>query len=241
MRLNLSALGRALFAIGFVFVVFLLFEQTHRIALNAMRALLADWKLDWHRDPLAMALDRLCYGIFLSGAGWLLFRRLLPGARAMTAASARRTEDSAMTGLLVGALSGVMLFAAIAGMHQVLVYLKLQPTPQRGALSAALDAGPLIVLYHLIFTAAITAILEEVFFRGSLQAFLESRDLPPAIAIAFPALLFGMVHPVGVWPALLGVGLAFGFLFWRYGLGSAILAHAVYNALLLLSRFLFQE
>jgi hypothetical protein len=269
-RSNLSAIGRIFFATAFVFVVFLLFEQTHQIASYKLRQALIAWDLDRHRDPLALALERACYAIFLSGAGWLLFRRLLPrqalrrgshptDADAQLPDSAEGAgnyaDDVAGPGraragtenrrgaraLLVGCLAGLVLFLIVAGLHQALVRLGLQPTPQKTGLAAALESSWSVLVYHLIFTAAVTAILEEIFFRGCLQAFLQSRNMPPIVAIGFPALLFGLVHPVGVWPTLFGVGLSFGFLFWRYGLGSAILAHTVYNALLLLSRFLFQE
>lgn len=251
---TLRSVGQALFAMAFVFVVFVLFEQTHRIALNALRIWTVDWNLDWHRDPLALALDRLCYGLFLSGAGWLLFRHLLAGAGPADVPQESqensqpepRSESGSRSayrpaGWAVGSGTGLLLFAAIAGMHEILMTLGLQPSPQRSGLAAALDSGWSIVVYHLIFTAVVTAALEEIFFRGGLQNFLETRGLPPTLAIGFPALLFGLVHPAGVWPALAGVGLVFGFLFWRYGLGSAILAHTVYNACLLLSRFVFQE
>ncbi len=239
---------------AFVFVVFVLFEQTHRVALNALRLLTVDWNLDWHRDPLALALDRLCYGLFLSGAGWLLFRHLLPAPapagdpQESTQTSESEPQSASTTqppsraaGWAVGIVTGLLLFAVIAGMHEILLTLGLQPAPQRTGLAAALDSGWRIIVYHLIFTAVVTAALEEIFFRGGLQSFLQTRGLPPVLAMGFPALLFGLVHPAGVWPALAGVGLVFGFLFWRYGLGSAILAHTVYNACLLLSRFVFQE
>lgn len=264
MRPRLPAIGRILFATAFVFVVFLLLEQTHRIALNAMRLAVADWNLDWQRNPLALALDRACYALFLSGAGWLLFRRWLigsdpPGTAAVPAehlapdgsdipntasqskASERSHEKSRWPGLLVGAITGGLLFTAVAGFQHLMVLSGLQPTPHRTALATAIDTGWHVLIYHLIFTAAITAALEEIFFRGCLQGFLIRQGLPPAIAIVFPAVLFGLVHPMAVWPVLFGVGLVFGFLFWRYGLGSAILAHAVYNALLLSARYLFQE
>ena len=232
-------LFRILFAIVFVGITFLLLEQTHQIARKSLQLILADWHLDWQRDPFALALDRVCYAIFITGAGWLVFRRWLVGPEPN--ADERPLVPSRWRRLAIGCATGVVLFAAVTAFHYWMASRGLRPVPHRTALAAALDSDWRILLYHLIFTAAVTAALEELFFRGCLQHFLARQGAPTVIAIILPAVLFGLVHPPSVGPVLFVVGLGFGFLFWRYGPGSAILAHTVYNALLLIARFLFQE
>ncbi|MBX7058439.1 MAG: CPBP family intramembrane metalloprotease [Leptospirales bacterium] len=93
-----------------------------------------------------------------------------------------------------------------------------------GALHSILLAGILI-----------TPLLEEVFYRLLLQRSLQASI--GAWSILLPAGLFALAHPAAVWPELLGAGLCFGFLFWRYGPAATILAHALYNALVLIGEF----
>lgn len=72
---------------------------------------------------------------------------------------------------------------------------------------------------------------EELVFRGYLQGALQQL-LPPPLAIAVTAVVFGLCHtmPYAVPTALLGA--LFGWLYWRRGcLWPAVLAHAVHNGL----------
>lgn len=74
--------------------------------------------------------------------------------------------------------------------------------------------------------------LEELLYRDGLQKHLAGH-MGNHAAIALSAAVFGLVHswPAGIYVALCGLG--FGVLYWRFGLISAILAHAVYNLILL--------
>jgi membrane protease YdiL (CAAX protease family) len=260
MRSPLPALIRGPLIVLFVFLVFVLLEETHRSILHLARASLAPWRLDWDRDFSALLVDRLCYALVLTLPAYLLFRRWLApavdfGARSLPddwvrpADPDRSLETVACRkpwwrrGLATGALAGALLFAFVAGLHALLVYANLRSPSENGhaALARALLSSWQTVVLHLFFTAFVTACLEELFFRASLQAFLQMQGLSPAVAIGVPAVLFALVHPLNVGAVLLAIGLVFGFLFWRYGPGSAILAHTVYNALLLVAGSLAQE
>jgi membrane protease YdiL (CAAX protease family) len=73
---------------------------------------------------------------------------------------------------------------------------------------------------------------EEIAFRGYVQTTLALRR-PPAVAVAGAAALFAAMHldPVR-FPALLLLGLVFGWLTWRAGsIWPAVAAHATNNAI----------
>lgn len=224
--------------------VWLLAHESYRIGAGWLRIVLADSGWNWHRDWPALLADRLCYGLLVTGAGWLLLRIwLAPPAGQPTPANALSTSGAGARtrAWAIGVAAGCGLFAGVWLLHQILVGLSLAPQGTRPELSAALSQGWQQILLHLLFSAVFTAVLEELFFRGALQAWLHAHGVAPPVAIGTGAILFALVHPVAVWPVLCAVGVAFGFLFWRWGPGSTILAHAVYNALLILSRSLFQE
>ena len=214
----------------------LLLQQTNIAVQNSLRLFVP--QLDWQRDLLALSLDRLAYALVVCGTGWLLFRRWFVGA--MPTRREAPPPGDRWVGLLVGALVGALLFLGIAAIGPLLEFYELVPAPRRQSLGQALQNDTTTLVLHLLFTGCVTAALEEMFYRVSVQGFLHSHALPAWSAIVVTAALFALGHP-GVMPLLFVVGLAFGFLFWRYGPGSATLAHALYNSLLLLAHHLFQE
>lgn len=70
----------------------------------------------------------------------------------------------------------------------------------------------------LISMAIIAPIAEEMLFRGSIEGFFLKNDVPPAKAICFSALIFGVIHinPAQVLFACL-LGIVFGWLYYRTG------------------------
>ncbi len=81
-------------------------------------------------------------------------------------------------------------------------------------------------------TVFAAALCEEFLFRGVVQQGLATAGAHPAEAISRTALIFALVHLNPVWfPALLELGLLFGFLFYRTGsLVPGMVAHATTNA-----------
>ncbi len=141
-----------------------------------------------------------------------------------------RLINPAPAGLLVGLGVGVGSIVAGAGLMAL----------WRSALPASVlerfDVGHDLVSQRwspaLLFglAAILPALCEEVAFRGALQTAL-LRGRTPARAIAIGAVIFAAAHfdPVR-FPAVLLVGLCFGWLAWRTGsLWPSMLAHAVNN------------
>jgi hypothetical protein len=98
--------------------------------------------------------------------------------------------------------------------------------------------GPADVIAVLIAVALVAPFAEEAFFRGFAYRVLRAR-LGVAVAVAGTSLVFALVHGLapGAWLPVLPVGLVLAAL--AEGTGSlwpGILAHAVVNALAVLSR-----
>jgi uncharacterized protein len=102
------------------------------------------------------------------------------------------------------------------------------------ALLAALPKTPIYFLLQFVAVAVAAPIVEELLFRGYLQTSLTTRFGAP-VAILLASLLFALVHmqPYAI-PALMLIGLTFGYLYHRTGsLKVNIALHVVNNALAL--------
>ncbi len=175
-------------------------------------------------------LRPLVYLVCLPVLAHLLLGRMLPrvfalrmpsGSQTPSRPDAGRVRPRRLTARLgVGALAGFGL-ALASGAHWILA--RGQGTrPATGAGSWDFVA--------VLTAVVVTPVLEEWFYRGELQRFLDRGVRWWSLLLQ--AGLFALLHPPAVWPMLLLVGLAFGGLYWRHGLGSAMVAHAVYNAAL---------
>lgn len=154
----------------------------------------------------------------LAVLGWAVYRRVLPSF--FPAKSVGTPTGTA--GAWKGALAGLGLWLPILAFGAA------------GSVETGRKSDwPLIVVL-----GAAVPVLEELLYRDGLQRFLTAR-IHPALSIVLSSAFFGLVHsfPAGLYTAL--CGLAFGVLYWRYGLISAILAHAVYNLGLLLAPWVF--
>ncbi|MBE9609724.1 CPBP family intramembrane glutamic endopeptidase [Chitinilyticum piscinae] len=123
----------------------------------------------------------------------------------------------------------VVLVLALAWLAGVIAW---QPvwSPGRG------PAWPLVVLW-LANNLLIVCVVEELLFRGGLQAWLARRwsgwRHGPMLALLFTAVLFGLAHaPGGVAWVLLATlaGLGYGLAWQRGGLPAAVLVHFAVNA-----------
>lgn len=175
-------------------------------------------------------LRPLVYLVCLPALAHLLLGRLLPrvfplGTSSGSQTPSRPAAGPARPGMLIarlgaGALVGFGL-ALASGAHWFLV---------RGQGSVPAAGAGSWNLVAVLTAVVVTPLLEEWFYRGELQRFLDRGARWWSLLLQ--AGLFALLHPPAVWPMLLLVGLSFGGLYWRLGLGSAMVAHAVYNAAL---------
>ena len=99
-------------------------------------------------------------------------------------------------------------------------------------LKEALQNNINLLVYHLVFTAFLTSIMEEFFYRAYLQNYLQEK-LGISLAILFSSLFFALAHyPMVIF--FFVPSLVFGILFWKFGLWPSILSHTTYNATILI-------
>jgi membrane protease YdiL (CAAX protease family) len=95
---------------------------------------------------------------------------------------------------------------------------------------------PLGVVLLVVIVVVLAPVIEELFFRGLFQR-ATYRRFGSALAIVFPAVVFGAVHLQPLqFPALVLFGLVAGMLVARFDrLGPAIWAHVGFNAIAVVS------
>lgn len=133
---------------------------------------------------------------------------------------------------------GVALGAVI---FTILLFTMAQPTtnPVLESSCAGVGFSVVAVTYFYVLRAAV---IEELFYRLILQSWLANRfklnDNKYWIAIIISSLLWTMSHSGVLVPnwvkfaQIFPLGLAFGYLMRRYGVESAIIAHATFNVLI---------
>jgi exosortase E/protease (VPEID-CTERM system) len=137
-------------------------------------------------------------------------------------------------------LVGIAVFALWVAVFRLVSHSWGSPSGLPGALAA--QAPPqrfLWIAAHLVLSAALIPLAEELAFRGFLLRRLRSADfeqLAPRAAGALPLLLsslaFGLCHG-SLWLPGTIAGVAFGLLYMRsQRLGDAIAAHATANTLI---------
>ncbi|HMB14042.1 MAG TPA: exosortase E/protease, VPEID-CTERM system, partial [Roseovarius sp.] len=106
-----------------------------------------------------------------------------------------------------------------------------EPTPEA---LAGLGAGAFAVwaVLRILGTVALVPVIEELIFRGYVQARIDRGTLLSRVAaIAISAGLFALVH--GRWIEAALAGVVFSLLYMRHGrLADAMAAHASANALI---------
>lgn len=104
-----------------------------------------------------------------------------------------------------------------------------QPAPSMNrAVDLLLKAGPLEKITWLVNLCLLTPVLEESWYRGLLSG-------PRPARLLLSALVFGVIHAdPSALPQLIWLGLIFGWARWGGGLPAAVLAHALWNALVAL-------
>lgn len=107
----------------------------------------------------------------------------------------------------------------------------LGPRPQSLVVSFGAHEGPEALVLDLITGAVLAPVAEETLYRGLIFAGLAQR-LPFAVAAGISALLFGVVHGVGVLLPIFVLGFGLAWVYRRTGtLWAPITAHALVNAI----------
>lgn len=99
--------------------------------------------------------------------------------------------------------------------------------------------GIVDLLVCLLTSAAIPAIVEELFFRGGMQQLMLEATRKPHLAIFATAILFSFLHvdPFGFIPRFI-LGVALGYMFWWSGsLRLSIAAHFTFNAFTIINQY----
>ena len=99
------------------------------------------------------------------------------------------------------------------------------------------------MIFNLLFIGLLTALVEEVLFRGCMQTIFINWMKNPHVAIWTTAILFSAFHMEfsGFIPRLL-LGLIFGyFTYWSGSVWPAIMAHFVNNGTIVVWNYLYQQ
>lgn len=132
----------------------------------------------------------------------------------------------------LGVPSGVSVAAGVlVGVAWIATAPQSEP-PSEALMSLGAGAFALWAMFRILGTVALVPVIEELFFRGYIQARLDRGTVVSRIiAIAVSAGLFALVH--GRWIEAGLAGVVFSLLYMRNGrLMDAIAAHAVANALI---------
>ena len=188
-------------------------------------------------------LERGLYALVFGAMAYAWFAWFLPRVFELEAGLWRPEGEPAgrllwgpapVRGLAWGVAVGLVLLAAMPVYHHW-----IRPGFDTGTTTAPSDLAralttPAGLARALLLTGLVTPLLEEFFYRVILVGFCLRQNLTPLFSVSLGALIFAAVHPPEVRPLLLVIGLGLGVLFWRCGPGSAVLAHSIYNAGVLL-------
>ena len=195
---------------------------------------------DWINNYSLLIVDRLIYAILVAGVGYFLYFTFFPVLllerpnREFGPIQFFKRNRHIIISLIPGLISGILMFVLLY------FYLEFFSKPVNTSPDSFQLEIPDKLFVFIIYTGIITPLLEEIFYRGVLQRFLLKFTDSVLIAIVIQALFFALAHNINAAPVMIPVGLVFGILYWRFGLASSILAHMVYNTLILLhSRYQF--
>jgi uncharacterized protein len=130
-------------------------------------------------------------------------------------------------------LAAVLILGAM-GLNWVYATYVIPGVDLQGAIKALLEALPkdaFNTVLKFVAVALLGPAIEEILFRGYLQTAL-MKKFGPAIAITAASFIFALVHmePAAI-PALMALGAAFGYLYYKTGsLKTNIALHMLNNA-----------
>jgi len=95
---------------------------------------------------------------------------------------------------------------------------------------------PAIQAAILISGAVVTPFFEEVLFRGLIQTTIRSYNIRPWPAIVITSIIFTLLHPSGLQPAVFVLGMLLGYAYEKSGsLFRPMFIHALFNGLTLIT------
>lgn len=165
----------------------------------------------------------------LAAVTWILLVDDVRGADLL--AALRLEPDKLPRGLVAGVLTTVAGLVVLAGLGYALQQAGISPdNPQADAIAEALTPATAVVV------AALAGLGEEIYFRGFLL---------PRTGNVVQATLFGALHATYLTPFQvilpLALGLVFGWLVRKTSLWAAIVSHATFNGVMLLSSIYADE
>jgi membrane protease YdiL (CAAX protease family) len=95
---------------------------------------------------------------------------------------------------------------------------------------------PAIQAAILVSGALVTPFFEEVLFRGLIQTTIRSYNIRPWPAIVLTSIVFTLLHPSGLQPAVFVLGMLLGYAYERSGsLFRPMFIHALFNGMTLIA------
>ena len=183
------------------------------------------------QDPMVIMWGLVISGLLQTFLMWLYIRR---GDRAQKLGLTHFGRLSFLRTLAVGA---VLVVAALGFnlLYASYIIPGIGMQDEMRALLASIPRTPVNIAIGFLGIALIAPLVEELLFRGMLQNAFANK-MPVWAAITLSAFLFSLVHmqPYAI-PALMSLGMAFGYLYHRTGsLRTNILLHIANNSAALL-------
>ena len=186
---------------------------------------------DFKENFLRMLQNFILYAAVYGGVGWFLLFRVFPFTPFSPRIFPKHFHPSLCIG--TGCIAGAILFITVSFLSR---YIDVENGEIKESstkfLTDSIRSGWDMVLLHLVFTAALTGIIEELFYRGYLQNYLEKK-CGAILSICVSASIFAFAHTHAP-NVLILPGIVFSVLYWLFGLASSIMAHVFYNGLILL-------
>ena len=231
---KISIISQALLCSALLYIV-------HSALFFELQNFLSSRMILWEEQQssaLLLLQERLLYALVYMGGGWVFFYRKLrasPRPDFVLKLKDKKLSTALLWGLGGGALSFTLLLAFLSYGGESGGVFDFNSRPEGFGkdlpLRVILQKDSSTLLWHLLFSALLTAIVEEGYYRACLQNYLQ-RGLTPFLSVSTSAFVFALAHG-NVFYFMLLPAFIFSILFWKQGLLSAIMAHAVYNALIL--------
>ncbi len=156
-----------------------------------------------------------------------------------------RARDVGLSRPRLGALRyGLTFGAALYGLSILVNLVQIRFTgehPQDLVVAFGAHAGIRAFVLDLVNGGVLAPFSEEIFFRGLIFGGLAQR-VPAAVAAAISALLFALLHGIGVIGPIFVLGLGLAYVYLRTGtIWASMLTHSLVNVVSLVLLFLLHS